>query len=81
MLSTISNLDRRLSLWIMDIDTGFTSKLLYPFAALFHPGLIWIPYLSILYLSNIDLAFTALYVLATLISVILTTILKKIFRR
>ena len=81
MLSALINFDRRLSNWIMSIDTGFTSKLLYPFAALFHPGLIWVAYLSILYLSDFDLAFTALYVLATLISVILTTILKRIFRR
>lgn len=81
MLSALIELDRKFSLWIMDIDTGLVSKTLYPFAALFHPGLIWIAYISILYFSNIDLALTALYVLATLISVILTTILKKIFKR
>jgi hypothetical protein len=81
MLSALINLDRKISLWIMDIDTGLVSKLLYPFAAFFHPGLIWIAYLSILYLSNFDLALTALYVLATLVSVIMTTILKKMFKR
>lgn len=81
MLSLLVDLDRRFSLWIMDIDTGFISTVLYPFAALFHPGLIWIAYLSVFYFSNYDLAVTALYVLATIISVIMTTILKRIFRR
>jgi hypothetical protein len=80
-MENLHRLDQKVSMWIHDLDHLIPTYILYPFAAFFHPGLIWIPYLSILYLSNYDLGFTLLYVVGTLLCLIATTLLKKIAKR
>ena len=81
LISALQELDYNLSTWLHRKDNLFISALLYVPAALFHPWLIWIPYLLIYRFSNYNLKFTLLYALGTLIGVIATTILKRNFKR
>ena len=80
-IGQLKSIDKNISRKIHELDHAIPTFILYPFTAFFHPGLIWIPYTSILYLSNYDLGFTFLYVVATLVCLIFTTILKKMLKR
>ena len=81
ILSEFKQIDVNISKHIHELDHPVLTYVLYPFTAFFHPGLIWIPYLSVFYLSTFDLEVTFLYLIATLVCLINTTLLKKIFRR
>ncbi len=80
MLKSISNFDRRMSAPIIHLDSKPATYILYPFAAFFHPKLIWIAYASV-YLVSGCVESTLVYLAATLFALICTTILKKITRR
>lgn len=81
LISGLQELDYKLSTWLHRKDNIPMSVLLYIPAAFFHPWLIWIGYLLVYHFSNRNIKFTLLYALATLISVIATTILKRNFKR
>ena len=81
LINKLNKIDKKISKIIYELDHTLPTFILYPFAAFFHPGLIWVAYLLIYYFSNFDLRFTALYALSTLVCVILTTLLKKVAKR
>ena len=81
IFTKLHKLDHKISDKIHQLDHALPTYILYPFTAFFHPGLIWIAYLSILHLSHYDVGFTLLYMLATLICLVITTILKKVTKR
>lgn len=81
ILNEMNKMDHKISKWIHRKDHLIITTLLYPFAAFFHPGLIWIAYLTIYLYSHGNVRFTAVYALGTLICLIITTIVKKIAKR
>jgi len=81
MFKQLNSLDHSLSSILHNKDSLPLTAILYPLAAFFHPGLIWIAYLLVYYFSIYSIRFTAVYALGTLICVIATTILKKIIKR
>jgi len=81
VLREINKIDHRISKWIHHKDHIIISSILYPFAAFFHPKLIWIAYLAVYFLSQENVRFTAVYALGTLTCLILTTVIKKIVKR
>lgn len=80
-IKKLHKFDNKISHWIHSIDHLVPTAVLYPFAAFFHPGLIWVAYLSVFYLSQYNIRFTLLYALGTLICLLITFILKKITKR
>ena len=80
-MKRVTQLDHRISGTIHRSDNIIATVLLYPLAAFFHPGLIWIAYLSIYILSLYSLKLTAVYILGTLCCLITTTLLKRIAKR
>lgn len=81
VLSKLDKIDKNISKWIHQKDHLISTVILYPFAAFFHPALIWLAYLSVYLLSNQNLRFTAIYALATLICLLATTFIKKMAKR
>jgi hypothetical protein len=81
LINKLNKLDKKVSKLIHELDHALPTYVLYPFAAFFHPGLIWMAYVLVYYFSDFDLRYTALYALCTLICVILTTVLKKLAKR
>ena len=81
MLSFISRIDKNISKPIIHADNLIFSILLYPFAAFFHPQLIFLAYASIYYFSNYDQPITILYIVGTGLCLLTTTILKRILKR
>lgn len=81
VIKKLHKLDNKISHWIHSLDHLLPTAVLYPFTTFFHPGLIWVAYLSVYYLSQYNLRFTLLYALGTLICLIITFILKKITKR
>lgn len=81
MFGVIYKLDKGISSPIIKLDNIIVSILLYPFAAFFHPKLIFLAYASVYYLSNYHIPKTIIYLLGTAICLITTTLLKKILKR
>lgn len=81
MIKAIANADQALSKPIIYADNLPTSILLYPFAAFFHPKLIFLAYLSVYYFSGYDLHATLIYLMGTGICLLTTFILKKFTKR
>lgn len=81
LLHKLNKLDEKISKWIHRKDHILSTVILYPFAAFFHPGLIWLAYLTIYLFSHQNLRFTATYALATLICLLVTTFIKKVAKR
>ena len=81
MLKVIDHHDRTISSFVIQSDDPVVSVVLYPFAAFFHPKLIFLAYASVYYCSNYHLPTTFVYVIGTLLCLITTTILKKIMKR
>jgi hypothetical protein len=52
IISKLKHFDHKISGNIHQIDNIIISCILYPFAAFFHPGLIWIAFGSIYFFSN-----------------------------
>lgn len=81
LIKKLHKIDNKVSHWIHNIDHLVPTTILYPFAAFFHPGLIWVAYLSVFYLSEYNLRFTLLYALGTLFCLLITFVLKKVTKR
>lgn len=63
------------------MDNPLVSYFLLPFSSLFHPKMILIPILTIYYISSFSILDAAYYALSMLITVILSTLLKRNFKR
>jgi positive regulator of sigma E activity len=81
LLQKLNKLDHRISKWIHRKDHLISTVVLYPFAAFFHPGLIWLAYLTVYLFCHQNLRFTGVYALATLACLLITTFIKKIAKR
>lgn len=80
-IARLHKLDHKISRWVHELDHLLPTAILYPFTAFFHPGLIWVAYLTIYYLSQYNLKFTLLYALGTLTCLLTTMFLKKVTNR
>lgn len=81
LLHKLNKIDQRISKWIHRKDHFISTVILYPFAAFFHPGLIWLAYLTIYLFSNGNFRFTVAYAVGTLACLLITTFIKKIANR
>lgn len=81
IFAKLNKLDHKISKWIHKKDHLVSTVILYPFAAFFHPGLIWVAYLSIYLLSHQNVRLTVAYALGTLICLLVTTFIKKMTKR
>jgi len=81
VLESFNKFDRYISQEIHRRDHFLSTVILYPFAAFFHPGLIWLSYLAVFSLSHGNVRFTAVYALGTLLCLLTTTFIKKIAKR
>ena len=81
MFNKISEVDKAVSRPLIKLDNLFVTILLYPFAAFFHPKLIFLAYFSVYWISGTDKYATIIYLIGTGICLITTTILKKILNR
>jgi hypothetical protein len=52
ILQALTNFDHKLSGKMHQLDNLLVTIFLYPFAAFFHPGLIWVAYSSIFIISD-----------------------------
>jgi hypothetical protein len=77
----LHHLDNKVSGRIHQLDNIIISCLLYPFAAFFHPGLIWIAFTSMYYFSNYNLNFLVVYVAGVLLCLITIYLLKRTLKR
>jgi positive regulator of sigma E activity len=80
-LQKLNKIDHRISKWIHRKDHLISTVVLYPFAAFFHPGLIWLAYLTVYLFSHQNLRYTGVYALGTLACLLITTFIKKIAKR
>ena len=81
LVKGLAKIDHRLSSIFHRKDNFFLTVVLYPFAAFFHPGLIWVAYLLVYILSISNMHFTIVYAIGTLCCLICTTLLKKVAKR
>jgi positive regulator of sigma E activity len=81
MLQKLNKIDQRISKWIHRKDHLISSVILYPFAAFFHPGLIWLAYLTVYLFSYQNLRLTVAYALGTLTCLLITFFIKKLAKR
>ena len=81
VLSYLHHLDNKVSGHIHQIDNKIVSIILYPFAAFFHPGLIWIAFLSMYYFSGYNLEFLIVYIVGVLFCLMTIYFLKKALKR
>lgn len=80
-LLKLKNTDHKISGSLHQLDQIIVSFILYPFAAFFHPGLIWIAFLSIYYFSGYNFEFLAIYVIGVLLCLLTIFLLKKTLKR
>ena len=81
MLGKIAELDRKISRPVIEADATLVSFVLYPFAAFFHPKLIWVAYLAVYFFSGRDLHATVVFLLGSGFCLLTTFILKKSCKR
>ena len=81
MLDCIAKLDKKISKPLITMDNLLVTIILYPFAAFFHPKLIFLAYGSVYYLSGKDIRSTIVYAVGTALCLITSTVLKKLFKR
>ena len=81
MLQTISDVDKKVSRPIIEADNPIVSIILYPFAAFFHPRLIFLAYFSVFYFSAKNIHITGIYSIGTGICFLTIFFLKKIIKR
>ena len=81
ILGYLHHLDNKVSGRIHQLDNIIISCLLYPFAAFFHPGLIWIAFTSMYYFSNYNLNFLVVYVAGVLLCLLTIYLLKRTLKR
>jgi len=54
LLHSLTDFDHKISGKIHQLDNLIVTIFLYPFAAFFHPGLIWVAYSSVFIISDYD---------------------------
>lgn len=81
ILGYFNHIDNVVSGKIHQMDNIVISCILYPFAAFFHPGLIWIAFGSMFLFSGYDYNFLALYVIGVLFCLLTIYLLKKTLKR
>lgn len=81
ILETLTKFDHKISTPILHLDKKFISWLLYPFAAFFHPKLIWLAYLIVFYVSGYKIHTTLVYLIGTGMCLLTTFLLKKFTKR
>jgi hypothetical protein len=81
VLGYLHHLDNKISGHIHQIDNKIVSIILYPFAAFFHPGLIWIAFMSMYYFSGYNLEFLIVYIVGVLFCLMTIYFLKKALKR
>lgn len=79
-VSLLTTLDISLSHRLHNTDTLVLSCILYPFAAFFHPKLIWLAFVSIYYVTN-SISVMLVYIISTLLCLLTTTLLKRLISR
>ena len=81
IISKIKHIDRIISGHLHQLDNIIVSCILYPFAAFFHPGLIWIAFGSVYFFSNYNLEFLTIYIIGVLLCLLTIFLLKKSLKR
>ena len=81
LLAYLNHIDNKVSGRIHQLDNIIVSCLLYPFAAFFHPGLIWVAFLTIYFFSHYNLNFLIMYVIGVLLCLLTIYLLKKTLKR
>ncbi len=81
VLTYVSSFDQRISKPIISLDHKIISWILYPFAAFFHPKLIWLAYVLVFYYSGFNVHDTVIYVIGTGLCLLTTYILKRSTKR
>lgn len=81
MLNHVTKFDKKISTPVIQLDKLIISWILYPFAAFFHPKLIWIAYSLVFYFSGFDAHTTLIYLLGTGMCLLTTYILKRSTKR
>lgn len=81
VLHHVANFDKKISTPILHLDKKVVSWVLYPFAAFFHPKLIWLAYVLVFYFSGFNVHDTVIYVIGTGLCLLTTYILKKSTKR
>lgn len=81
ILGYLNHLDNKISGRIHQLDNIIISCILYPFAAFFHPGLIWIAFTSMFYFSDYNLNFLVVYIAGVLLCLLTIFLLKKALKR
>lgn len=81
MIQKIASFDRKISTPIIEFDHKIISFILYPFAAFFHPKLIWVAYALVYIVTGYDIPSTLLYLVGTGLCLLTTFILKKFTKR
>ena len=81
ILGYLHHIDNIVSGRIHQLDNIVISCILYPFAAFFHPALIWIAFTSMYYFSNYNLNFLIVYVAGVLLCLLAIYILKRTLKR
>lgn len=80
-MNSVGSWDREISRNIIHFDEPALSPILFFFSSIFHPKMIWLPIGTVYYLSKNKLSDTALYVIGILACLIITTVLKRRFKR
>jgi hypothetical protein len=75
------SLDQKISTKILNLDHNLITTILYPFSSFFHPKLIIIPITTVYLLSNKSIYDTTIYIFGMILTVIVSTILKRFFKR
>ena len=81
IIGYLRHLDHKISGHIHQADNIVISCILYPFAAFFHPQLIWIAFMCVYYFSGQNLNFLAVYIVGVLLCLLTIFMLKKSLKR
>jgi hypothetical protein len=81
ILGHLNHYDNKISGRLHQLDNIIISCILYPFAAFFHPGLIWIAFGSMFYFSNYSINFLIVYIVGVLFCLLTIYLLKRTLKR
>lgn len=80
-IKNLVELDHHVSEYLLKLDNPYVTYFLLPFSSLFHPKMIWIPILTIYYLSSRSILDAIYYGLCMLVTLIFSTLMKRNFKR
>ena len=80
-VGSIQELDHYISEPILTLDHPVASWFLLPFSSLFHPKMIWIPILTIYYMSGKSVLDAAYYGFGMVVTLLVSTLLKRRLKR